>query len=178
MNLYYEWVLNLLFLSNIIYLVFTLLYESNAKYFLLLHSGFFEEIKTVGLHTVNVSGGLSGMNLTPMGKCTCGIQDTIEEDNEKRDESQTTVEDYLLAGDHEQKSYLRGSLFQKDYGDEQGTCKERKCSYNLDWDSHLQTCTEETMLGRTAAVAVDLLYHLELPDDVDSEHLSIISGMS
>ena len=144
-------------------------------------SGFFEEVKSIGLHTVNVTGGISALNVTPVGKCTCGVQDVVivieDENKEESTTTSTPTEPILSSGSNEQKNYLRGSLFQKDYGDEEGTCKERKCSYEIDWDSHLQTHTESYLLNRTSAVAVDLLYHLGLPDDFDSEHLSVMSDL-
>ena len=141
-------------------------------------SGVFQEIKSIGVHTVNVCGGISGVHVTPMAKCSCGIQDTLEESDHEKKEEKTAMEDHFIeCGNHEQKSYLRGSLFQKDIGDEDGTCKERKCSYEFDWDGHLQGCTEEKMLARSSAVALDMLYHLDLPDDFDSEHLSVFSDL-
>lgn len=33
-------------------------------------------------------------------------------------------------------------------------------TYEIDWDKHLDDVTEETMLERTPALALDFLYHL------------------
>jgi vacuolar protein sorting-associated protein 13B len=151
-------------------------------------SGFFQEIKAIGVHTVNVSGGFSGIDLSPVGDCICGEKDTsvIVVDIQSSDNQETLEnkqvpsagqEEYFSSGDHSRRTFLRGSLFEKDFGDEEGLCKERKCSYNVEWEHHLDTVTEEAMLDRSPAVALDLLYHLELPNDFDSEQLSVISDL-
>ena len=36
---------------------------------------------------------------------------------------------------------------------------------------------EDTLLDRTPAVALDMLYTIDLPDDIDSEKLSAISDL-
>ena len=158
--------------------------------------GNFMETKAVGVHTVNVSGGVSGIEINPLGDCACGHKDTIPvnpttpSNNADESESTTSTEQstkdnnvpksetrYLNVGDNEVKNFLRGSLFEKDYGDEQGMCKERKCSYSLDWDRHMEEVNEDTMLERTPALALDMLYNLELPDDLDSDRLSALSDL-
>lgn len=40
------------------------------------------------------------------------------------------------------------------------------------WDHYLSTITEDVMLEKTPAFAIDYLYHLEVPDDYSSENLS------
>ena len=59
-------------------------------------------------------------------------------------------------------SFLRGSLFEKDFGDESGDAvpSERRRSYDIDWDRHIEDVTEEYLLERTPALAIDFLYHL------------------
>jgi len=59
-------------------------------------------------------------------------------------------------------SYLKGSLFEGDFGDESGEAMpfERRETYEIDWDKHVENVTEEKMLERSPALALDLLYHM------------------
>ncbi len=165
-------------------------------------NGFFQSVKAIGVHTVNVSGGLSEIRVLPLGDCVCGARDTVikapvptsstsssatptkdstttsaASDDKSHEPSSTSSSWYFYSGQADKRSFLRGSLFEKDFGDEEGQCKERKTSYKIEWDQHLNTVTEEHMLDRTPAFALDLLYHLELPDDFDSEQMSAMSTL-
>ena len=183
-----------------------------------------------------------------MGDCACGESDTLpvavhndpelvdEPDKKEKEILQARKEEarYFGAGDRQRKSFLKGSLFEKDFGDEEGIITEKKTSYNIDWDRHLEEVssilywlvrfdkffriccviwdcqnksisvsgsaecagsvyevpevftiffskkfqvTEDTLLDRTPAVALDMLYTIDLPDDIDSEKLSAISDL-
>ena len=126
-----------------------------------------------------------------MGDCACGERDTLpvavhndpelvdEPDKKEKEILQARKEEarYFVAGDRQRKSFLKGSLFEKDFGDEEGIITEKKTSYNIDWDRHLEEVTEDTLLDRTPAVALDMLYTIDLPDDIDSEKLSVISDL-
>jgi hypothetical protein len=59
-------------------------------------------------------------------------------------------------------SYLCGSLFEKNFGDESGDVApaERRRSYDIDWERHVDDVTEEVLLERTPAMALDFIYHL------------------
>ncbi len=61
-----------------------------------------------------------------------------------------------------QSSFLRGSLFEKDFGDESGDAIpfERRRSYDVGWERHVEDFTEEVLLERTPALALDFIYHL------------------
>ncbi|QQP35289.1 Uncharacterized protein FKW44_023462, partial [Caligus rogercresseyi] len=68
----------------------------------------------------------------------------------------------LAKGSH----YLRGSLFDEDRG-------MRKV-YDVVWDAHMEEVTEEALLERSSAFAMDYLYFWEIPSDLNSEQLSEI----
>ena len=128
---------------------------------------------------------MSCITVIPLGDCVCGERDTIETNitplNSEEEEvvnNQRRAQDlaYFSCGDASKRSFLRGSLF-VDFGDEDGTCIERRCSYDILWESHLEQVTEESMLERTPAMSMDLLYQLDLPHDFDSENLSVISDL-
>ena len=140
--------------------------------------GIFQDIKSIGVHTVNVRNGISGMSLLPLGDCICGQKDTLELNADYPDDQDNTVDysSYLVIGDKTKRSFLRGSFF-VDFGDEDGTCMERRCSYDLHWETHMEQVTEESMLERTPAFALDLVYQLDLPSDFESDNLSVISDL-
>ena len=144
-------------------------------------SGGFLECIAIGVIAVNVSGGISGVDLNPMGDCACGERDTIPADSTETETSHVQASannaEYLQAGDHQRKGFLRGSLFEKDFGDEAGTCKERKFSYSLEWDQHLETVTEDTLLERSPAVALDMLHCLDLSDDDSNDQQMMLPRM-
>lgn len=48
--------------------------------------------------------------------------------------------------------------------------------YNINWNQHLQTYTETTLLENTPAIAMDLVQHLELSDDVTTEKILEYNG--
>ena len=108
------------------------------------------------------------------GDCICGQKDTLESDADQDDIDDSS---YLVIGDKSKRSFLRGSFF-VDFGDEDGTCMERRCSYDdYNWERHMEQVSEESMLERTPAFALDLLYQLDLPSDFESDNLSVISDL-
>lgn len=50
--------------------------------------------------------------------------------------------------------------------------KGQRRKYNISWDYHVETTSEATLLERTPALAMDLIYQLDIPDDMTSERLS------
>ena len=148
-------------------------------------AGIFQDVKSIGVHSVNVQNGISGISITPLGDCICGHKDTFVEVNNPDDlaaagqeSNDSTLVDlsYVTSGDKSKRTFLRGSFF-VDFGDEHGTCMERKCSYDLHWGTHMEQVTEESMLERTPAFALDLVYQLDLPYDFESDNLSVISDL-
>lgn len=142
-------------------------------------AGMFQEIVAKGAWLVNVSNGISDISFAPVGTCVCGALDADDvneplsgsDDQQKQDQQDAC---YLRCGDPSAKRHIRGSLFEKEFGSESGdqTPKERKRSYDFDWDVHLDAASEEKLLERTPAVAMDFLYHLDLPSDMTSDQLS------
>ena len=137
-------------------------------------AGIFNEVVARGAWSVNVRNGVSEISFVPVGTCVCGTADAVQAEPAIAEEQQPSGTPYLRCGHSKTRKYLSGSLFEKDFGSESGDQlpKERQRSYVLDWDGHLDTLTEEKMLERTPAFAMDLLYHLDLPDEMTSEQLS------
>ncbi len=141
-------------------------------------SGAYLETRALGVHTVHVSGGITALSLSPSGDCTCGLRDTLQSSESEAAGSEQEQEGcYLEAGQAQKKLFLQGSLFEKDFGDEEGNCQERRTPHSILWDDHLERVTEDTMLERAPAIALDLLYHLEVPEEADWEQLSAISDL-
>ena len=135
--------------------------------------GFVQEIVVKGINSCNVSGGISYIQITPLGDCACGAKDTAY----VKPETESTITRYMIAGsDSEEKkrNFIRDSLFVKDFGHEEENIepKERRKKYDIDWDEHLDQVTEEFMLEKTPAIAIDYIYHFDIPDDFTSEQLS------
>lgn len=65
-------------------------------------------------------------------------------------------------------NYKLDSLFDSDRDDS----KSQRKMFIKSWDHYLSTITEDVMLEKTPAFAIDYLYHLEVPDDYSSENLS------
>ncbi len=131
-------------------------------------SGFFQEIVVKGIGKANVSIGVSHMEVIPMGKFPCDVRDTKSASSATQDESP-----YFQCGMLAAKNYLRGSLFEGEMGGSE-TPRERLREYKIEWDEHLKNSSEEIMLKRAPAMAMDYLYCLEIPDDYTSEQLSEI----
>ncbi|XP_017781523.1 PREDICTED: vacuolar protein sorting-associated protein 13B [Nicrophorus vespilloides] len=120
--------------------------------------GIFMESITVGRVWVHVGMGVSQMVLLPIGHCSCSVQDVFDG---------TATTEYLKAG-WVSDVHKSDSLFDAEAVENKGQNK----IYNMDWDTHLETHTETSLLGRSAAFAVDYIYKLDVPDDTASENLS------
>ncbi|CAB4069793.1 VPS13B [Lepeophtheirus salmonis] len=132
--------------------------------------GIFGAVSVKGINSVNVRGGINAFETLPLGNCPCGVDEKDREDF------------YIIGGpnyeEHEDKKgslYLSGSLFDKDRGDESGIPIEKRRNYDIVWDAHMDEVTEEIMLERSSAFALDYLYYWEIPNDWSSEQLSEIS---
>ena len=135
--------------------------------------GFVQEVVVKGINTCNVSGGITHIQVVPLGDCACGAKDT----EYVKPENETTLSRYVVSGsdtDEKRRNFIKDSLFVKDFGHEEENVqpKERRRAYEIDWDEHLDQITEEVMLDRTPAVAIDYLYHFDIPEDFTSEQLS------
>ena len=135
-------------------------------------SGVVQEVIAKGVNAVNVTGGVSHIQVIPLGDCVCGSRDTAFVDSEHEPF-------YLKTGNDKLRNFLKGSLFEKDFGHEESNVepKEKRRIYEIDWDAHLERISEEVLLDRTPAVALDFLYFFEIPEDFTSEQLSEISDL-
>ena len=136
-------------------------------------SGFVQEVVVKGINTCNVSGGVTHIQVVPLGDCVCGAKDTVY----VKPDDETACSRYMVAGsnaEEKRRNFIKDSLFVKDFGHEEENVqpKERRRVYEIDWDEHLDQVTEEVMLEKTPAIAIDYLYHFDIPDDFTSEQLS------
>ncbi len=131
-------------------------------------AGIFQELIIKGMGAVNVCGGVSEILVRPMGICPCGTRDVALQ---KKPQVETS---YVTSGKESSKEYIKDSLFPKDFGHEndESLPVERRRLYNVNWDEHLEITSEEKMLIRSPAFAMDYIYVLEIPDDYSSEQLS------
>ncbi|GLH10327.1 Vacuolar protein sorting-associated protein 13 [Gryllus bimaculatus] len=112
-------------------------------------NGAFVDVVINGPSWFNLQVGLSFVSLEPCGDCFCG-------------------ELPYLSGGSDQKNYLLESLFDANAIENKG----EKKSYNVSWDFHIATVTETLMLEKSPVFAFDLVYMLEIPEDISSERLS------
>ena len=111
-------------------------------------SGIYSEVIVRGMGLVNVAAGLSEVMVVPMGHCLCGKLDT------KAPNTSEVEVPYVQCGQSGGKKYLKGSLFEKDFGAEEGqNPKERRRSNDIDWESHMDQVTEAKMLGEVACTS-------------------------
>ncbi len=145
--------------------------------------GIFQEVVVRGMAMANVRAGVSELRVLPAGVCPCGVEEVGPAAGERQQQQQHEEEArhgsaYVSSGKANQRGYLRDSLFEKSFGGEEGEAGggarpvERRRSYAVDWDGHLEEASEERMLLRTPAFALDYLYVLDVPEDLSSEQLS------
>lgn len=113
-----------------------------------------------GVERVSVQGGMSHVTLEPASPyCLCGWPEEVSL--------------YFLQG-CERTSFLRQSLYSVEPLEDQTpplSVQDRR-----DWDLHVQSVTEATLLERTPALGFDFLYQLELPEENGSDYLSKIGS--
>ncbi|KAJ9586218.1 hypothetical protein L9F63_020127, partial [Diploptera punctata] len=129
--------------------------------------GCFMELVMQGVGWLNAQFGVSRVTVQPSGDCFCGVKDVPSSSStpEGKDNDQEVV--YFTAG-NEQMNYIGRSLFDPESQENKG----QRRMYNVSWDYHLSSVTEDLLLERSPAIAVDYLYMLEVPDDLSSEPLS------
>ena len=111
--------------------------------------GLFSEVRSRGATWVNVRAGLCSLQVCPVGS-------PLE-----------TVGHYILTG-AESDRFMEGSLFDQ----KEETQRRPSVGDKPDWDAHLETVTEATLVERSPAFALDYLYNIEMPGDLASEDLS------
>ena len=114
------------------------------------------EVTLGGVEWVDVQGGISHLTLEPTSShCLCGAPEEVSL--------------YFLQG-CERSSFLRRSLFEPSR-EEDGVSPQLPDGV-FQWEHHMQSITEATLLERTPAMGFDYVYQLELPEENASEYLS------
>ena len=118
--------------------------------------GCYIQVLLAGIQWVNVQGGISHLTLEPAAHCLCGVPEDASL--------------YFVQG-CERDTFMRKSLYDATELDPQDQNKPV-----FQWEEHIGTVTESTLLERTPALAFDYLYQLEVPEDNVSELLSQVGS--
>ncbi|XP_076295219.1 vacuolar protein sorting 13B isoform X2 [Lasioglossum baleicum] len=102
--------------------------------------------------------GMGCIRIYPRGTCKCGYLEVV-------DGAQPPL--YLVAGKLN-TDYLRDSLFDDDSVENKG----KKRDYKQGIYYHLNTVSEERLIERCPAFAMDYVHCIELPDDITPEKLA------
>nr|XP_029723384.1 vacuolar protein sorting-associated protein 13B-like [Aedes albopictus] len=102
------------------------------------------EVVICGLKWFNVSGGIARIGLQALEDCPCGHPVTI------RDIFQSEAQPA-------REEHTQGSFFDDSSGE------GRK--YNVNWNYHLGTYSQDVLLNRSPAIAMDIVHEVQIPDD-------------
>ncbi|XP_076650338.1 vacuolar protein sorting 13B isoform X2 [Halictus rubicundus] len=102
--------------------------------------------------------GMGCIRIYPRGTCKCGFMEVV-------DGAQPPL--YLVAGKF-YTDYLKDSLFDDDSIENKG----KKRDYKQGIYYHLNTVSEERLIERCPAFAMDYVHCIELPDDITPEKLA------
>ncbi|XP_021693609.1 vacuolar protein sorting-associated protein 13B [Aedes aegypti] len=102
------------------------------------------EVVICGLKWFNVSGGIARIGLQALDDCPCGQPLTIREIFQS--EAQLSRDEHI-----------KGSFFDDSSGE------SRK--YNVNWNYHLGTYSQDVLLGKSPAIAMDIVHEVQIPDD-------------
>ncbi|XP_065088861.1 intermembrane lipid transfer protein VPS13B [Ochlerotatus camptorhynchus] len=102
------------------------------------------EVVICGLKWFNVSGGIARIGLQALEDCPCGQPLTIREIFQS--ETQLTRDEHI-----------KGSFFDDSSGE------SRK--YNVNWNYHLGTYSQDVLLKKSPAIAMDIVHEVQIPDD-------------
>lgn len=108
---------------------------------------------SVGRKWSNIKGGVSYISIVPMGNCTCSRKhnlSTIFVAGKRRDDSSDSDEHFLA-----------DSLRDPECCENQ----HQHRLYNTDFQTHLQLNTEQSLLDRCPAFAIDIVSHKQMLDD-------------
>ncbi|KAF5296670.1 hypothetical protein FQR65_LT10210 [Abscondita terminalis] len=122
----------------------------------------FESI-THGLKWFNCRTGISQIVLVPVSQCSCGHMEVYD--------GSSSSNEYLKSG-LISMAHKMDSLFDPEAVEN----KDQSRTYNISWDFHLMTVTESTLLECTPGLAIDYLYQIDVPDDINDETLSELSA--
>lgn len=104
-----------------------------------------------GVRKFNVKSGVGFAEVTALEECTCGVF--------------VTDSQLLTAGNKEKTgSYLKDSFMDKE-------AASMQTKYEGMWANYYEKTSEEVMLSKTAALAIDILHSVEIPDDARSSDI-------
>lgn len=110
----------------------------------------------------NTQVGISKLSLLPSGDCVCGADEVL--DNMQPQEYFKSLLSPTMC--HFSDSLLDSESFEN---------RGQRRMYNLSWDEHMDLVNEEYLLSRSPALAVDILYNLEIPEDFPQEKVHEIA---
>ncbi|XP_076376736.1 vacuolar protein sorting 13B isoform X1 [Megalopta genalis] len=129
------------------------------KSFLTLRlSGVVVDTLLQGIAMTTFQIGMGCIRIYPRGTCKCGYLEVV-------DGAQPPL--YLIAGKLN-TDYLKDSLFDNDSVENKG----KKRDYKQGIYYHLNTVSEERLIERCPAFAMDYVHCIELPDDITPEKLA------
>ncbi|XP_055618736.1 intermembrane lipid transfer protein VPS13B [Toxorhynchites rutilus septentrionalis] len=102
------------------------------------------EVLICGLKWFNVCGGVAEMSIQSLEDCPCGHPPTVQDIFQS--------ESHLQSANH-----TEGSFFDT-------TCEEN-AKYNINWNYHLGTYSQDVLLQRSPSFAVDIVHEVQVPDD-------------
>uniref|UniRef100_A0A182P8W4 Chorein N-terminal domain-containing protein n=1 Tax=Anopheles epiroticus TaxID=199890 RepID=A0A182P8W4_9DIPT len=110
---------------------------------------FYGEMIACGLKWFNVTLGISRVQVQSLDDCPCGHRDgTVKEIFESLEQVQPPGEI---------STHLESSFFSDSTGG------NRK--YNVNWNYHLSSFSQERLLQKYPAIAIDIIHEVQLPDD-------------
>lgn len=111
---------------------------------------------------VNTQIGIAKLSLLPSGDCTCGA-DEVQDNMQPQEYFKSLLSPTLC---HFSDSLLDSESFEN---------RGQRRLYNLSWDEHMALINEEYLLSKSPAIAIDILYDLEVPDDFPQEKVQEIA---
>lgn len=101
-----------------------------------------------GVRKFNVKSGVGFAEVTALEECTCGV---------------LVTEPLVLTAGHREKTgrYLKDSFMDKE-------AETMQTRYEDIWANYYEKNSEEVMLSKTPALALDILHSVEIPDDARS----------
>uniref|UniRef100_A0AAG5CN30 Chorein N-terminal domain-containing protein n=1 Tax=Anopheles atroparvus TaxID=41427 RepID=A0AAG5CN30_ANOAO len=110
-------------------------------------SNFYGEMVACGLKWFNVTLGISRVQVQSVDDCPCGQRVTTREIFDSTESHEPTGE----------CTHLEHSFFSDNAG---GSRK-----YNVNWNHHLSSYSQEYLLQKSPALAIDIIHEVQLPDD-------------
>uniref|UniRef100_A0A182MEU4 Chorein N-terminal domain-containing protein n=1 Tax=Anopheles culicifacies TaxID=139723 RepID=A0A182MEU4_9DIPT len=110
---------------------------------------FYGEMIACGLKWFNITMGISRVRIQPLEDCPCG--------HREENGGEAVFESIEAEQTGESSTHLEHSFF----GDSAGGSRK----YNVNWNYHLSSFSQEHLLRKFPAIAVDIIHEVQLPDD-------------